>query len=229
MRNSGKPEFRWHPRLWSIVREKTWMACTRPAMTHLERESEAPMIIDCHVHVLPPEDMAAFTGTQFHKNIGASHKTSPTTIENALEAAKIGGVDITVISNPIHNLRDMDPQQQFERCQRQNRFNAECQSKYHGAIVGMASTVPYGGDKFLREFERAIKEDGLKAPGSPRACRANILTTTRQCRSSNSPRSSTCRWSFTRRRSALARSACATIGSPPALGARWTARLRSHG
>jgi hypothetical protein len=26
----------------------------------------------------------------------------------------------------------------------------------------MASTVPYGGDKFLREFERAIKEDGLK-------------------------------------------------------------------
>jgi len=131
-------------------------------MTHLERESETPMIIDFHVHVLPPEDMAAFTGTQFHKNIGARHKTSPTTIENALEAAKIGGVDITVISNPIHNLRDMDPHQQFERCQRQNRFNVECQNKYHGSIVGMASTVPYGGDKFLREFERAIKEDGLK-------------------------------------------------------------------
>jgi predicted TIM-barrel fold metal-dependent hydrolase len=120
------------------------------------------MIIDFHVHVLPPEDMAAFTGTQFHKNIGARHKASPTTIENALEAAKIGGVDITVISNPIHNLRDMDPQQQFERCRRQNRFNAECQNNYHGSIVGMASTVPYGGDKFLREFERAIKEDGLK-------------------------------------------------------------------
>src|SRR5438045_7918032 len=75
------------------------------------------MIIDFHVHVLPPEDMAAFTGTQFHKNIGARHKPSPTTIENALEAAKIGSVDITVISNPIHNLRDMDPQQQLERCQ----------------------------------------------------------------------------------------------------------------
>ena len=26
----------------------------------------------------------------------------------------------------------------------------------------MASTVPYGGDEFLREFERAIKQDGLK-------------------------------------------------------------------
>src|SRR5215469_2267137 len=121
------------------------------------------MIIDFHVHVLPPEDMGAFTGTGFHRNIGAVRKgPSPTTIENALEAAKIGGVDITVISNPIHNLRDMDAQQQFDRCERQNRFNAECQNKYHGQIVGMASTVPYGGDKFLRAFERAIKEDGLK-------------------------------------------------------------------
>ncbi len=120
------------------------------------------MIIDFHVHVLPPEDMAAFTGTKFHKNIGAANRPSPTTIENALEAAKIGGVDITVISNPLHNLRDMDAQQQLDRCKRQNRFNAECQNKYHGSIVGMASTVPYGGDEFLREFERAIKQDGLK-------------------------------------------------------------------
>jgi predicted TIM-barrel fold metal-dependent hydrolase len=121
------------------------------------------MIIDFHVHVLPPEDMEAFTATNFHRNISAPRKgRSPTTIENALEAAKIGGVDITVISNPIHNLRDMNREQQFERCERQNRFNAQCQDKYHGRIVGMASTVPWGGDKFLRAFERAIKEDGLK-------------------------------------------------------------------
>jgi aminocarboxymuconate-semialdehyde decarboxylase len=120
------------------------------------------MIIDFHVHVLPPEDMAAFTGTGFHRNIGAVRKgPSPTTIENALEAAKIGGVDITVISNPLHNLRDMDREQQFARCERQNRFNAAQQAKY-SSIVGMASTVPYGGDRFLREFERAIKQDGLK-------------------------------------------------------------------
>src|SRR5712672_2023893 len=110
------------------------------------------MIIDFHVHVLPPEDMAAFTGTQFHRNIGAVNRPSPTTIENALEAAKIGGVDITVISNPLHNLRDMDRQQQLDRCKRQNRFNAAQQAKYP-SIVGMASTVPYGGDAFLREFE----------------------------------------------------------------------------
>src|SRR5262245_66043269 len=118
------------------------------------------MIIDFHVHVLPPSEEHAFTGTQFHRNINAPKgRQSPTTIENALEAAKIGGVDITVISNPIHNLRDMDRKQQLERCKRQNRFNAAQQDKHHGKIVGMASTVPYGGDEFLREFERAVKED----------------------------------------------------------------------
>ena len=120
------------------------------------------MIIDFHVHVLPPEDMPAFTETGFHRNMGTV-KTGkpPTTIENALEAAKIGGVDITVISNPIHNLRDMDRAQQLDRCRRQNRFNAAQQAKYP-SIVGMASIVPYGGDPFLREFERAVKGDGLK-------------------------------------------------------------------
>jgi aminocarboxymuconate-semialdehyde decarboxylase len=119
------------------------------------------MIIDFHTHVLPPEDFDTFTGTGFHKNIGATKGRPPGTIENVLEAAKIGGVDISVISNPLHNMRDMDRAQQLERCKRQNYFNAAQQAKYPG-IVGMASTVPYGGDPFLREFERAVKEDGLK-------------------------------------------------------------------
>jgi aminocarboxymuconate-semialdehyde decarboxylase len=119
------------------------------------------MIIDFHVHVLPPEELDAFTATQFHRDIRAPKRNPPTTIENALKAAKIGGVDITVISNPLHNMREMDRAQQLARCQRQNRFHAACQEKYP-SIVGMASTVPYGGDEFLREFERAIRKDGLK-------------------------------------------------------------------
>lgn len=121
------------------------------------------MIIDFHVHVQPPEDMAAFTGTGFHRNIQTPKQRSvPITIEKALEAQKIGGVDITIISNPIHALRDMDRAQQLERCQRQNRYHARMQKKYD-CIYGMASTVPWGGEPFLREFERAVKEDGLGA------------------------------------------------------------------
>ena len=90
------------------------------------------MIIDFHTHVFPPEDFDTFTGTGFHKNVGAKKGRPPATIENVLEAAKIGGVDISVISNPIHNLRDMDRAQQLERCQRQNRYNAQQQNKYPG-------------------------------------------------------------------------------------------------
>ena len=90
------------------------------------------MIIDFHTHVFPPEEWGNFTGTGFHKNIGAKTGKPPGTIENVLEAAKIGGVDISVISNPLHNLRDMDREQQLARCQAQNRFHAEQQYKYHG-------------------------------------------------------------------------------------------------
>jgi len=44
---------------------------------------------------------------------------------------------------------------------RHNRYIATQQEKYE-SIYGFAATVPYGGDTFLREFERAVKEDGLK-------------------------------------------------------------------
>jgi hypothetical protein len=78
---------------------------------------------------LPPQDFDTFTGTGFHKNIGATKGKPPGTIENVLEAAKIGGVDISVISNPLHNMRDMDRAQQLELCKRQNRYIAEQQNK----------------------------------------------------------------------------------------------------
>ena len=71
------------------------------------------MIIDFHTHVFPPEEWGNFTGTGFHKNIGAKAGKPPGTIENVLKAAEIGGVDISVISNPLHNLRDMDRKQQL--------------------------------------------------------------------------------------------------------------------
>ena len=187
------------------------------------------MIIDFHTHVFPPDDWDTFTGTGFHKNVGAKKGRPPGTIENVLEAAKIGGVDISIISNPIHNLRDMDRDQQLERCKRQNRFNAEQQNKYPGKIYGMASTVPYGGDPFLREFERAVKEDGLKGAWIYRACRAAIQTTTTPSRFFSSPANSTFRSSFTRPRSGSARSACAITAWRPRSAGQWMARWRSRG
>ena len=134
-------------------------------------ERKASMIIDFHVHVLPPADLAAFTATQFHRNIKAPKQgRSPTTIENALKAAEIGGIDITVISNPLHNLRDMDRKQQLERCQRQNRFNAECQAKYP-SIIGMASTVPWtsAARMWSRIGSRLSSSPGVQRLTSPKS------------------------------------------------------------
>ena len=122
------------------------------------------MIIDFHTHVLSPVDQDKYTTSKFHQTVLASRdfgRRHPATIENVLEAAKIGGVDISIISNPLHDMRDMDRSQQLETVQRHNRYMAHLQEK-HDSIYAFASTVPYGGDPFLREFERAVKEDGLK-------------------------------------------------------------------
>ena len=109
------------------------------------------MIIDIHTHVHTPEDAAKpyWQGR------------CPMTIENVLDAQQAAGVDVTVVSNPLHELRGMDRDQQLKTVEAQNRYVAMLQDKYE-SIYGWATTVPYGGDKFLREFERAVKEDGLK-------------------------------------------------------------------
>ena len=109
------------------------------------------MIIDFHTHVYPPEMQAA----PFWRG------KCPMTIENVLEAAKIGGIDKTVISNPGHELRGLDPQQQLEQVRLINRYLALLAHK-HDNIYALAQTSPYGGELFLRELERAVKEDGCK-------------------------------------------------------------------
>ena len=64
------------------------------------------MIIDFHTHVLSPVDQDKYTTSKFHQTVLASRdfgRRHPATIENVLEAAKIGGVDISIISNPLHD------------------------------------------------------------------------------------------------------------------------------
>jgi aminocarboxymuconate-semialdehyde decarboxylase len=88
-------------------------------------------------------------------------RPQPHTMANVLKAQHEGGVDATVISNPLHVLCDLDADQQLDLVRRHNRYIASQQDKYD-FIYGFASTVIFGGDRFLREFERAVKEDGLK-------------------------------------------------------------------
>src|SRR5215471_4562586 len=109
------------------------------------------MIIDFHTHVMPPEMAAA----------PVWRGKCPMTIENVLEAAKEGGVDRTVISNPGHELRHMEPGQQLKTVRMINQYLTSLAHK-HDNIYALATTVPYGGELFLRELERAVKQDGAK-------------------------------------------------------------------
>jgi aminocarboxymuconate-semialdehyde decarboxylase len=109
------------------------------------------MIIDFHTHVMPPEMAAA----------PIWRGKCPMTIENVLDAAKEGGVDRTVISNPAHELRHMDAGQQLKTVRMINEYLASLAHK-HDNIYALATTVPYGGEPFLKELERAVKQDGAK-------------------------------------------------------------------
>jgi aminocarboxymuconate-semialdehyde decarboxylase len=122
------------------------------------------MIIDFHTHVFAPSDDAAFTSSLFHQRVlaaGHSGRPQPHSMENVLKAQEIGGIDATVISNPLHVLRDLEREEQLDLVRRHNRYIASQTQKYD-FIYGFASAVPFGGDPFLREFERAVKGDGLK-------------------------------------------------------------------
>jgi len=109
------------------------------------------MIIDFHTHVAPPEirERPVWRGK------------CPMTIENVLEAQEEACIDATVISYPYHELREMDAAGQLAAIQRHNRYLASLQSR-HRTIHALACASPYGGDAFLRELERAVKEDGCK-------------------------------------------------------------------
>jgi len=109
------------------------------------------MIIDFHTHVMPPEMAAA----------PIWRGKCPMTIENVLDAAKEGGVDRTVISNPAHELRHMDGGQQLKTVRMINQYLASLAHK-HDNIYALATTVPYGGEPFLKELKRAVKQDGAK-------------------------------------------------------------------
>ena len=109
------------------------------------------MIIDFHTHVLHPD----------YRYDSFWHGRCPMTIETVLEAQEAGGVDISMISNPLHELKNLDAAGQLQCVSAHNRYFAELQAK-HPSIFGFACAVPWGGDKMLREFERAVNQDGLK-------------------------------------------------------------------
>jgi aminocarboxymuconate-semialdehyde decarboxylase len=110
------------------------------------------MIVDWHAHVYPPE-------LAKERRWGGA---SPLTIENLLEAHERAGIDLCVVSNTIHYLRDKTAEESLAFLRRWNEYGAEIQQKYKERIVVFTSTLPCGGAIFRKELERALVECSLK-------------------------------------------------------------------
>ena len=110
------------------------------------------MNIEWHTHAYPPEEQ----DNPFWQG------RCPLNMDNVLKAHEIAGLDVTVVSNPYHELAHMEPDEQLAKVRRSNEYLAEQSEKYPGKIVAFATGVPCGGEAFVRETERAIVELGLK-------------------------------------------------------------------
>lgn len=110
------------------------------------------MIIDWHTHIYPLSETS--------KPVWQGR--CQMTIETVLEAQEKAGIDMTVVSNPLHYLRKASRQDALDSIRDSNRYLAELQDKYAGRIVALAASVPGGGEDYLKELERAVVQDGLK-------------------------------------------------------------------
>ena len=110
------------------------------------------MIIDWHTHVLPL--------TESSRPIWKGR--CQMTIDNVLAAQERTGIDVSVISNPLHYLRRATLDVALADIRESNRYLAEIQAKDPDRIVAFASTLPGGGDAFLQELERAVTSDRLR-------------------------------------------------------------------
>lgn len=105
-------------------------------------------VIDCHCHLGPAEWRAP---------------TSPSCmfdVEGLVAEQDRGGVDASVFGN--NWIRVPDGMPAIEAVRRYNEFAAEVTARFPGRLYGLASTVPYGDDDFLKETERAIRDLRLK-------------------------------------------------------------------
>ncbi len=110
------------------------------------------MIIDWHTHVYPPE----------YANSPQWEGRCPMVLENVLAVHERAGVDLAVISNPVHYVGGQPADEVFKGIQRWNEYSAEIAQKYPDRTLCFATSVPGGGDRFLKELERAVKEYGLR-------------------------------------------------------------------
>ncbi len=104
------------------------------------------MIIDFHTHVHPPREQA--------RPIWKGK--CPATIENVLRVHEAHNLDLSVISSAGHYLRAFSREEAVAELRDSNDYLAGLRDKHKDRVVALATSIPGGGEKHLRELERAI-------------------------------------------------------------------------
>jgi aminocarboxymuconate-semialdehyde decarboxylase len=107
------------------------------------------LVIDIHAHLAPP-------GT--YDNITYMHD-----VELLKRQQDEAGVDITVISDPMFGFPwEKGDSHCLDLIKRFHEYAADLVARNKDRFVALASANPFGGDGYLKEVERAIKEGGMK-------------------------------------------------------------------
>ena len=110
------------------------------------------MVIDFHTHVHPPREQA--------RPIWQGR--CPATIENVLRKHEEHGLDVSVISSAGHYLKAFSREEAVSELRDSNDYLANLRDQHKDRIVALATSIPGGGDKHLRELERAVKQLDLR-------------------------------------------------------------------
>jgi aminocarboxymuconate-semialdehyde decarboxylase len=86
----------------------------------------------------------------------------PSTIENVLRLHDEVGLDVSVISNSGHYLKDYTRAEAVPAIRKSNEYLASLRDQHKDRIVALAVAIPGGGDDHLRELERAVRQDDLR-------------------------------------------------------------------
>lgn len=114
------------------------------------------MIVNTHAHVVAPKVAARMKRPP---HAGSSD------IERLLERHEAAGVDTIIVSRSSSlemHLDRVSETQALEDIKESNDWLGDLMQRYPGKIVGTAATIMNGGDAFLREVERAVKEIRLR-------------------------------------------------------------------
>jgi aminocarboxymuconate-semialdehyde decarboxylase len=110
------------------------------------------MIIDFHTHVHPPREQAR----------PIWQGKCPATIENVLRVHEAHGLTWSVISSAGHYLRNFSREEAVAELRDSNDYLSSLRDKHKDRVLALATSIPGGGDKHLRELERAVKQLDLR-------------------------------------------------------------------